>query len=215
MLDASQFISLAQGRRGHFRMESGHHGALWLDLDPLFLNYRKVAPFVDRLVDLLRRYRIDIVVGPLLGGSFLAQLVAKALTVDFAFTEREPMTGDEGMYRARYRLPPAFIRSVEGRRVAIVDDVMSAGSALRGTYLELASYEAAVVCAGAMLTMGPIGLRYFSDQGVPVAAVAHQEAMIWRPEECPQCRTGEPLEDVIGLAPVGGNRQTKRWITPS
>jgi orotate phosphoribosyltransferase len=215
MLDAPQFIALAKGRRGHFRLESGHHAVLWLDLDGLFLNARRIAPFVDRLTDLIRRYRVDIVCGPLLGGAFLAQLVARALSVDFCFTERELPTGADGMYRARYRLPPAFIGSVEGRRVAIVDDVMSAGSALRGTYLELASYEAHTVVAGALMSMGPLGLRYFSDNGVPVAAVVHQEAMLWRPEECPQCKAGEPLEDVVGLAPVEGFRPTKRWITPS
>ena len=215
MLDAAQFIALAQGRRGHFRLESGHHGAMWLDLDPLFVNFRRIAPFVDRLTDLIRRYRIDVVCGPLLGGAFLAQLMARALSVDFCFTEREMAPEGDGMYRARYRLPPAYIKFVEGRRIAIVDDVMSAGSALRGTYLELAGYEAHTVVAGALLSMGPIGLRYFNDNGVPVASVAHQEAMLWRPEECPQCLAGEPLEDVVGLAPVSGYRPTKRWITPS
>ena len=29
------FLGLVSGRRGHFRLESGHHGGLWLNLDPL------------------------------------------------------------------------------------------------------------------------------------------------------------------------------------
>src|SRR3982751_2166007 len=181
MMDSAQFIAMANGRRGHFRLESGHHGALWLDLDPLFVNYRTISPFVDRLVDLIRRYKVDVVCGPLLGGAFLAQLVARALSVDFCFTERETVPEGDGLYRARYRLPPAFIKNVEGRKVAIVDDVMSAGSALRGTYLELASYEAHTVIAGTLMSMGPVGLRYFNENGVTVAAVVHHEMMLWKP----------------------------------
>jgi len=33
---AAAFMKLVDGRRGHFRLESGHHSGLWLDLDPLF-----------------------------------------------------------------------------------------------------------------------------------------------------------------------------------
>ncbi len=43
----------------------------------------------------------------------------------------------EGLYRATYQLPSAFRGRLAGKQVAIVDDVMSAGSALRGTYAAL------------------------------------------------------------------------------
>ena len=32
-----ELLSLIAARQGHFRLESGHHGSLWLDLDPLFV----------------------------------------------------------------------------------------------------------------------------------------------------------------------------------
>ena len=35
-ISAAAFLELLDGRRGHFRLESGHHRDLWLDLDPLF-----------------------------------------------------------------------------------------------------------------------------------------------------------------------------------
>ncbi len=43
------FLELVAGRRGHFRLESGHHGGLWLDLDPLFAEPRRIAPFAAAL----------------------------------------------------------------------------------------------------------------------------------------------------------------------
>src|SRR5215211_4576182 len=82
------FLELVAGRQGHFRLESGHHGGLWLDLDSLFCDPRRIAPFVAALAAAIRPYEVEAVCGPLLGGAFLAQLVAQALGAEFSFTER-------------------------------------------------------------------------------------------------------------------------------
>jgi orotate phosphoribosyltransferase len=190
------FLELVSGRRGHFRLESGHHGGLWLDLDPLFCDPRRIAPFVTALADALRPYEAEVVCGPLLGGAFLAQLVARELGAGFSFTERVMPARADGLYRARYRLPAALSGGIRGRRVAMVDDVMSAGSALRGTFEELRSHGAAPVAAGALLVLGSAGVDHFAALGVPVEAVARDEYTLWLPDECPLCAAGVPLEDV-------------------
>ena len=188
-------LDLVAARRGHFRLESGHHSRLWLDLDGLFAEPKRIAPFVDSLTVDIRSYSVSAVCGPLLGGAFLAQLVAHALDVEFCFTERvtRPHTG---LYQARYRLPSAFTARIRGKRVAIVDDVMSAGSALRGTYTVLEAHGAKPVVVGALLVLGPTGADFFAQQGVPVEAVARGDYELWSPANCPLCAGGQPLEDV-------------------
>lgn len=198
--DAAAFLELVSGRRGHFRLESGHHGGLWLDLDPLFADPRRIEPFVARLADALRPHAAQAVCGPLLGGAFLAQLVAHALGTEFCFTERVLPAGDGGLYRARYRLPPGLAARVRGKRLALVDDVMSAGSALRGTYAELRARGALPVAAGALLVLGSAGADFFAGEGVAVEAVARDRYELWLPEECPLCAAGVPLEDVAAPA---------------
>jgi orotate phosphoribosyltransferase len=193
---ADAFLALVSGRRGHFRLESGHHGGLWLDLDALFAEPRRIEPFVEALTDAIRPYEVDVVCGPLLGGAFLAQLVAHALGAEFCFTERVMPADVDGLYRASYRLPPAFRARLRGRRVAMVDDVMSAGSALRGTYAELRAHGAVPVVAGALLVLGSAGAEFFAGEQVPVAAVARDEYALWLPDACPHCAAGVPLEDV-------------------
>ena len=193
-------LDLVSARRGHFRLESGHHGALWLDLDALFASPRRIEPFVAELAAALAPYEPTLVCGPLLGGAFLAQLVAGALDVEFCFTERVMPAERPGLWSARYRLPRAFTTRVEGRRVAIVDDVMSAGSALRGTYAELKTHGAHPVVAAALLVLGTGGLDFFAGQGIPVVSVARDDYRLWLPEECPLCRGGEPLEDPSAAA---------------
>lgn len=192
---AAGFLELVAGRRGHFQLESGHHAALRLDLDALFAVPQAVEPFVARLATRLRPHAVAAICGPLLGGAFLAQAVARALEVEFYFTERVLANGAEGMYQTRYRLPPAFKARVRGRRIAMVDDVMSAGSALRGTWAELRSHGAAPVVAGALLVLGTTGAEFFAEQRVPVEAVTRAEYDLWPPPECPLCQAAVPLEE--------------------
>lgn len=193
--NAAAFLKLVDGRHGHFRLESGHHGALWLDLDPLFADPLRIAPLVDVLTNALRLYEVTAVCGPLLGGAFLAQLVAHALGATFSFTERVALQ-NPGLYQARYHLPPAFAARVRGQRLAIVDDVMSAGSALRGTYDELQAHGATPVVAGALLVLGSTGAEFFAQRGVAVEAAARDDYELWLPADCPLCARGLPLEDV-------------------
>jgi orotate phosphoribosyltransferase len=193
---AEAFLTMVAGRQGHFQLESGHHGELWLDLDALFAQPKHVAPLVELLSDALRPYKVAVVCGPLVGGAFLAQVTADALGAEFSFTERVMPAVSDGLYPARYRLPPAFASRVRGRRIAIVDDVMSAGSAASGTYSELKLHEAVPTVVGALLVLGSTGEDFFLQNGVAVEAVARRPYRLWLPAGCPLCASGVPLEAV-------------------
>jgi orotate phosphoribosyltransferase len=190
------FLAMVAGRRGHFRLESGHHGGLWLNLDALFAEPRRVGPFVSALAETIRPHAVSAVCGPLLGGAFLAQLVAHALDVEFCFTERVMPANTDGLYRARYLLPSAFAPRIREKRVAMVDDIMSAGSALRGTFAELKTHGAEPVVAGALLVLGSTGADFFAEERVPVEAVCRDAYDLWLPASCPLCAEGASLEDV-------------------
>lgn len=194
------FLDLIGARRGHFLLESGHHSGLWLDLDGLFAHPARVEPFVALLTASLGGYGVDAVCGPLLGGAFLAQLVARSLGVEFWYTQRDMPAGPDGLYQARYRLPPALARRVRGKRCAIADDVMSAGSALRGTFSELQSHGATPVVAGALMVLGSTGADFFAAREIPVVAAARQAYDLWLPADCPFCASSVPLEEVAVCA---------------
>jgi orotate phosphoribosyltransferase len=192
----NEFLSLVSARRGHFQLESGHHGEIWLDLDALFADPRRISPFVSDLADAIGQYDVSSVCGPLLGGAFLAQLIAHELGVEFCFTERAMPSGSSGLYSARYLLPSAFHDRVRGQRVAMVDDVMSAGSSLRGTFEELKDKGSVPVVAGALLVLGSRGADFFAENEIAVEAVAHDEYQLWPPDSCPLCASGVPLESL-------------------
>jgi orotate phosphoribosyltransferase len=191
-------LSLVPAREGHFRLESGHHGRLWLELETLFVDTARVGPLVDALALKLRAHDVAAVCGPLVGGAFLAQALAMTLRAELWFTERVIPPVRHGLYRAEYHLPRSLRGRVEGKRVAIVDDAISAGSAVRGTYAELQARSAHPVVVATLLALGSVGLSFFSDERVPVIAMAQLPYELWPPGECPLCALGTPLEDVAG-----------------
>ena len=192
-------MELAARRTGHFAMESGLHSALWLDLNALFASPTRIDPFVSVLADMLRPFRVDAVCGPLVGGAFLAQRIAQISRAEFWFTEPVARADGPGLFRARYRLPGAFTGRLPRPRLALVDDVMSAGSSLRASYAELQAHTE-VVAVGALMQLGPIGASYFAELAIPVNAVVQHAFESWAPAECPHCAAGTPLERVAPAA---------------
>ena len=184
-------------RRGHFRLESGYHTDKWLDLATLFVDPVKIAPAVTMLAGRLRRYACDAICGPMTGGAFLAQALAAALRICFFYTE--PVTrGDGGtLFAAEYRLPGETRPQVAGSRVAVVDDVISAGSSVRATIATLEAAGASIVVVGTLLALGDVGASHLAGRGLPFEALGRRDFAMWVPGDCPLCRSAVPLADPV------------------
>lgn len=182
-------------RRGHFLLESGYHTDRWLTLDELFVDPAAVAPRIDALAERLRPHGPTAVCGPLLGGAFLAQALASALGVQFYFTEPASGSSKDTLFAASYRLPKVMSWRVKDRAIAVVDDVISAGSSVRATVAAVENAGGTVVAIGALAVLGDRGLKHFAERGLPVETLMTRELNSWTPEECPLCRSGQLLED--------------------
>jgi orotate phosphoribosyltransferase len=187
-------LTLAGSRTGHFRLESGHHTELWLDLELLFTRPAVLRPFVTELARRLAIHRIDTVCGPLNGGAFIAELVALELGVEFAFAERI-VSQRTGLFPVDYRIPLALRAALRGERIAIVDDAISMGSAVRATLADLESCQANPVVIGALLVMGPSGTEFAAARGLPLERLTELPLRTWLPSACPLCASGSPVAD--------------------
>jgi orotate phosphoribosyltransferase len=189
--------ALLPARRGHFALESGHHGALWLDLELLCLRPAAIEPLAGVLAARLKQHDVQMVCGPLVEGAFVALMVAWALDVPFTYTDRvvDPATADaSGLFPVRYVVPPALRPHLAGQRVAIVNDVVNAGSAVRGTLSDLAACGAEVVAVAALATLGDSAFTLAEAAGVPLETLARLPGDVWAPTACPLCAAGAPLE---------------------
>jgi orotate phosphoribosyltransferase len=192
-----ELLALLPRRQGHFRLESGHHGDLWLDLDSLFQRPARLRRFAGALALRLGDLAIEAVCGPLVGGAFLAQVVATELDVEFYHTERIVTTDGGGLNSVNYRLPETLRPGIGGKQVAIVDDAINAGSAVRATYLELQASGARVAAVGALLVLGRQAAQLAAGWNVPLEGIAHLPSELWSPEACPLCASRVPLRTLI------------------
>ena len=189
-----KIMQLVHARKGHFLLESGHHGDLWLDLELLCLHPEQVQPFASELAKRLASHRLEAVCGPLVEGAFVALLVAAELGVEFFYTERIETEDSENLFSVSYRLPAALWRKVQGKRIAIVNDVVNAGSAVRGTYADLQSHGAQTVAVAALLILGDSAEQLAKDWNVDLVRITSQPNAYWTPSECPLCAAGMPVE---------------------
>lgn len=182
-------------RSGHFLLESGYHTDMWLSLDQLFVNPSKIAPMVTSLAGRLRGYEFSAVCGSLMGGAFLAQALATTLDTAFYYTEPTATSGGTALFAAQYRLPADLRGRLRGLKVAVVDDVISAGSSVRATVAALDAAGASTVAVGTLMTLGDVGATHFARLGVPFESLSHKDFLLWKPTDCPLCRNGVALED--------------------
>src|SRR5262249_30219960 len=82
----------------------------------------------------------------------------------------------------------------KGKRVAVVDDVINAASAVRKTLHDLHSVGAQPVAIGSLLILGDAPRKFAADANMPIEFIAQQPNNIWVPAECPLCAAGVPLE---------------------
>jgi orotate phosphoribosyltransferase len=187
------FLSLVRGRQGHFRLESGHHGDMWFELETLCLHSREIQPFAAQLAAKLVQHRVEVVCGPLVEGAFIALLVSLELACGFVYAERFADTAPKGLYPVAYRLPKALHPAVKGKRVAIVNDVISAGSAVRGAFSDLQAIGANIVAIGALLALGDSIAGFASEHPVALELLNQMPHNLWTPSRCPLCAAGQPL----------------------
>lgn len=192
-------LQLLSPRTGHFLMESGHHGGRWLGLELLCRHPSAVEPLANALAERLAPLQVDSICGPLVEGAFVALMVATRLGCAFSYSQRFARPGATGLFPAGYRVPQMLRAGLCGQRIAIVNDVINAGSAVKGTFADLTACGAQVVAIASLLVLGDAAGRFAAEKQVALLCLAQMPNNLWTPETCPLCAAGVPLEDVDGF----------------
>jgi len=193
----TEVLSLFAARKGHFRFESGHHGELWLEIPPAYIHPKRLRRYAAELARLLSPHQVEAICGPLVEGAFLAQMVGEELGAEFYFAEQFTRSSADGLYPIGYRIPEALRGAIRGKRTAVVDDVINAGSAVRGTCEDLRTCGAPLAALGALLVLGKPAAEFAVHEGVPLEVLAQlPDNFLWNPSACPLCASGVKLEGI-------------------
>jgi orotate phosphoribosyltransferase len=191
-----EILRLFSARKGHFKFESGHHGDLWLEIPLAYVHPDRLRPYAAHLARRLEAHCVEAICGPMVEGALLAQMVAEELRAEFYFAEQFVRSGTNDLFPLGYRIPKALRQSIRGKRIAMVDDVINAGSAVRGAVEDLEKCEGRLVTIGTLLTLGRPAAVFAAEKNVALEALAHfQESALWEPSSCPLCASATPLDN--------------------
>lgn len=161
---------------GHFKLSSGLHSEKYLQC-ALVLQHPDISEKMAKALALrFSDTKIDLVVGPALGGMTFAYEVARALGVRGIFTER-----DEG----RMALRRGFSIG-SGERVLIAEDVVTTGLSTKEVMEVVKSHGGEVVAVCSIIDRSDIS----PDYGVRFEALAKIKVDTYKPEACPMCKKG-------------------------
>jgi orotate phosphoribosyltransferase len=164
---------------GHFRLRSGLHSARFLQ-SAVVLQYPEYASALcAELASRVKVDRVDIVLGPAIGGVILAYEVARSLFARAMFGEK---SGD-GM-----TLRPGF-KIASGDRIVVVDDVLTTGGSVSRLIDLSHQHRAQVVAAAFLIDRSATNI----DFGVPKVALARIDIPTYTVESCPMCKEKIPL----------------------
>lgn len=164
---------------GHFLLTSGLHSDRYFEKFAVLQHPKLTETLCKVLADRFAADRVDVVVGPAVGGILLAHEVAKHLGTRSLFTEREG---------GRMRLRRGFAIS-PGERVLVVEDVVTTGGSVREVLDVVAEAKGTLI--GVALLVDRSGGKV--DFGVRTEALLRLEVEAYPPENCPLCREGTPL----------------------
>lgn len=170
---------------GHFKLSSGLHSEKYLQC-ALVLQYPDIAEKLAKdIAKGFAKEKIDVVVGPAMGGITLAYEVARQLGVRGIFTERQdsPHAGAGKMVLRR-----GFgINASE--RVLVVEDVVTTGLSTNEV-IEVIKAQGGVIAGVASIIDRSNGTAKFPAPFKPLAKV---EVKTCEEKDCPLCKKGVPV----------------------
>ncbi|MBS5644854.1 MAG: orotate phosphoribosyltransferase [Clostridiales bacterium] len=181
MLTKEQVLAILKEREavleGHFLLTSGRHSDRYVQCAKLF-QYADTSEIICKeLADKFAGEKIDVVVGPALGGVIMAYEMGHQLGVRNIFAERE--NGNMTLRRG--------FKVEKGERVLVCEDVVTTGGSVKEVIALLSDMGAEIVGVGSVVdrSNGKV------DFGVPFHAVLSMEVTSYEADNCPLCREGK------------------------
>ncbi len=162
---------------GHFQLSSGLHSPSYLQCARVLMYPWHAESLCRELVAQWKGPAPDLVIGPALGGVTVAYELARAFRVPGFFAER---VDGEFHLRRGFAIEP-------GQKVIVAEDVVTTGGSAEEVIKLVTKVGAKVV--GVLSLIRRAEKNPFS---VPYLALESVMPPVYRPEDCPLCRSGSP-----------------------
>lgn len=177
---------------GHFVLKSGRHASDYADFDNAFPDQKLMERIGFEMAVPLAALNVEAVAAPGVGGIALLHPVVRGLHTKLKRWVRAYWADKDGDQFAIER--GDWLREVEGKRVAVVEDVITRTdrTSTLGSVVSLLE-DAGAEVVGAQVVLNRQGATAESLQLPYFGQLAAPSYPSWKPEECRSCVKGEPV----------------------
>ena len=183
-------------RRGHFVGTSGKHLDTYIDKDMVYPHPTVTDRLCRAIAEQFTGAKVEVVIAPEKGGILLSHEVAKHL---FKLTGKEVLafyaekTGDAGFVIKR----GDAAKSIPGKRVLVVEDLLTTGSSVRKVIEVAQAMECYIVGLGVLCNRGEVTAQDVGN--IPrIYALINAKLNAWNEMDCPLCKDSVPINTEVG-----------------
>lgn len=179
----------------HIVYTSGRHGSSYVNKDALYPHISETSYICSRIAAEFAGESVEVVAGPTIGGVILAQWVAHHLENLTGHEVLAVYAEEEGEERRRV-FRRGYGQRLTGRRVLVVEDVLTTGGSVLKVVQAVREQQGVVVGVGALCNRGGLTAETL---GVPrFAPLVEVPLESWEEAECPLCQQGIPINTAVG-----------------
>lgn len=165
--------------KGHFRLSSGLHSEKYLQC-ALVLQHPDVAEKLSKAIaENFSKEKIDVVIGPALGGITLAYEAARALKARGLFTERQD---GKMVLRRGFSIG-------KNEKVLVVEDVITTGGSTKEVIDVVKESGGKVIGIASVIDRSSQKI----DFGAPFKSLAKVSVETFEEKNCPLCKNKVPI----------------------
>ena len=162
---------------GHFLLSSGRHSDRYCQCAKLLQYPDRAERVIAKITEQVKDLKIDMVVGPALGGIIVAYELGRQLGVPAIFTER---VDNVMCLRRGFEVKP-------GMKLLISEDVVTTGKSSLETIEVLKAFGAEVIGVACIADRSNGSFPY------PIYSATKLNIQNWAVEDCPLCKQGLPF----------------------
>lgn len=180
---------------GHFVLASGLHTAEYVNKDAIYRYPAQLKRLGELLAERFWFKDISVVLGPAVGGSLLSIAVAQELNTYLRF-EHSVQSAYADKDGVGFVIRRGYEEAIRGRKVLVVDDVITTGSSISDLLTCVRKYDAEVVGLGVICNRGGVSAEALH---VPeLQALVGTTLATWTADKCVMCRRGDPINTSLG-----------------
>ncbi len=185
----------------HFVYTSGKHGSVYIRKDMLYPHTNEVSKVGLLFAEKFKNAKIDVVVGPAVGGIILSQWAAYHLSqltnkdVLSIFTEK--VSSPDQLFNKNQEFKRGYDGLVKEKNVLIVEDLTTTGGSIKRVVDAVRNAGGNIVSVCVMINRDP-KLVNSTTLGVPFTQLGILEAEAFDENECPYCKNNTPINSIVG-----------------